>query len=147
MISFNSTSKFHTLTCTCAHTLYTHTHTVLYSHFQISSDKITHENSLFWGSHISVYKNLHFTCTCLCVYNVLHYSILYTHFFLSVLYVHSHTIAHMHAGVSLLLYASMCLECARSHTCTCLFVRERRWVYPSFPVHFLEIMTAISSSQ
>lgn len=58
----------------------------------------------------------------------------------------SFSVTHTHTQVCVrcrfMLYTS-----ANSNALAHLLVRGRRWVYPSRAVHFLEIMTAISSSQ
>lgn len=55
--------------------------------------------------------------------------------------------AYTRRSISALICSNASPACARSRPRTCLSVTEGRWVYPSLPVHFLEIMTAISSSQ
>lgn len=59
----------------------------------------------------------------------------------------TYTLTHTNRSASALICSNASSAHARSQTCTRLPVTKRRWVYPSLPVHFLEIMTAISSSQ
>ncbi len=131
VISLNSTSKFPNLKCIGVHL---HKY-ILYCTVIDELPHLLYVTILLLRSHFQ-FSGL-FCMRMFCVYT-------------SVLYccTRSYSATHACRCLSVFVCSYVSLVCTSPHCmCTCLFVTERRGVYPSFPVHFLEIMMAISSSQ